>query len=1109
MVDTIAPVLIGCENIITNALHGTTGNYVNYSAAAVDDCFGPVPVTFVPPPGSFFPVGTTLVIGTAVDACGNTKTCEFTVTVRPSAEACLNITREVITCLTNGGYSYTFSVTNLSTGPIAGFLFAGLPTGVTITPYEVVLPAALAPGQGTTVAVTISSTGCAPTNLCFRLSTYDEHFEACCFFQHCIALQGCCTPHTYTFDADFASGYAVNLNYTNVHDQLQINSKITTFPYVWIASGYSAIDGQDRGSVMKIDAITGVVLGEYRTAPTNSGLNPSRTTVDRFGNCWVANRNEGSGGQGSVAKVALIIGGTRVNAAGIASATGQYLKPPFAYNSGAIDRDNDGLIKTSMGLNNVLPWAAGTSVTTVFPSAADDEAITMFLRVPGSGARSLAVDRDNNLWVGGYASVTEKDHQKFDSTTGLPLSGIFNNGSGGYGAVIDRNGILWSAGRSSGLFRMDTLPLAPVAGNMGTAGGEYGLSIDPCTDNLWHTVAYGSTNLQANGALGSVFVRGGPLGAVIAGPFGHGNPHAQGVCVDQRGNVFVAHSILFGGATTVGRLTTSGCYVGNIPLTFGGSVVGRGPTGVAVGHDGKIWVSCYQTHNVLRIDPNSPANGFSTGCAGSSWPNWTTIGAVDLVVDLNANGGTNAWPYNYSDNTGFHALGSASPGGFWNVIRDGCVNGLDWGTVSWNSLEPAGTSIKVEVRASDTQLGLAGKPFTAVSNDVSFCGTGIAGRYLEIRTSFYNVGGCNAPSPVLYDLTVDCSCVPKNHMPRVDKCPDPFFTPVNNASVTHMLSISVADVDGDPLTVTWSEGGVVLQTNIVPAGVPGATTAALNFTHNYGPGHHVITILVNDGTSGVFSCTVVVQIGDSKCALITAPTGVSVAAFSGVIPNFLPGLMAVDDHTPTAQLVLNQRPLPGTVVDQGVHLVQLTARDLAGNTATSQTFYAVSPVVRITAPANYATFTAPATISVATALAADVTGVARVRLLNGGAVVGTNNKAPYGFAISNLVAGTYLLTAQAVSTADLLSTSEGVIIDVLNPDAATPGPIITSVALTSRSLTFSLLTEPGVTFYVEYSETLAQPIWMLLRTIGGNGSVVPVTDETTNAARRFYRVRRQ
>jgi hypothetical protein len=301
----------------------------------------------------------------------------------------------------------------------------------------------------------------------------------------------------------------------------------------------------------------------------------------------------------------------------------------------------------------------------------------------------------------------------------------------------------------------------------------------------------------------------------------------------------------------------------------------------------------------------------------------------------------------------------------------------------------------------------------------------------------------------------------------------------------------------------------VLQTNIVPAGVPGATTAALNFTHNYGPGHHVITILVNDGTSGVFSCTVVVQIGDSKCALITAPRGVSVEAFTGVIPDFLSGLMAVDDHTPTAQLVLNQRPLPGTVVDQGVHLVQLTARDLAGNTATSQTFYAVSPVVRITAPANYATFTAPATISVATALAADVTGVARVRLLNGGAVVGTNNKAPYGFAISNLVAGTYLLTAQAVSTADLLSTSEGVVIDVLNPDAAIPGPIITSVALTSRSLTFSLLTEPGVTFHVEYSETLAQPIWMLLRTIGGNGSVVPVTDEATNAVRRFYRVRRQ
>ena len=1096
LVDTIAPVIIGCQNIIANALHGTTGNYVTYSATAVDGCFGPVPVTFVPPSGSFFPVGTTPVIGTAVDPCGNTNTCEFTVTVRPSADACLQITREVITCLTNGGYSYTFSVTNLSAAPVTGFLFAGLPTGVTITPYEIVLPAALATGQGTTVAVIISSTGCAPTNLCFRLTTYDERFEVCCFFQHCIALPGCCTPRTYTLNADFAEGTLLNVNFTNVSNQLQINSQITPFPYVWIASGLGT-NFNDRGSVMKIDAVTGVVLGEYRTAPFGNGLNPSRTTVDRHGNCWIANRGESSGGQGSVVRVALLIGGTRVDAAGNPSATGQYLKPPFAYNSGAMDRDGDGLIKTSRGLNDRLPWAAGRSVAT-----AEDEAITMFLRVPGTGARSLAVDRDNNLWVGGGYSSTARPHQKFDSVTGLPLSSIFDIGSGGYGAAIDRNGILWSAGRNVGLFRMDTLPLSPIAQDKGTSGGDYGLSIDPCTDNLWHAAIVGSTFPQPNGATGSVFVRGGPLGAVIAGPFGHGHAYAQGVCVDQQGNVFVAHSVVQGGATTVGRLTTSGCYVGNIPLTFNNVVVGRGPTGVAVGHDGKIWVSCYYSHNVLRIDPNSPVNGFGTGCSAG-----IPRGAVDLVVDLNANGGPTAWPYNYSDETGFHMLGSASPGGFWNVIRDGCVNGQDWGTVSWNSLEPAGTSIKVEVRAADTQLGLTSQPFTAVTKGVSFCNSGIAGRYLEIHVSFYGAGGCNAPSPILYDLTVDCSCVPTNRRPTI-VCPGPFFFPINNANVAFSTLISVNDADGNPLTVTWSvDGGVGFQTDYVPAGAPAATVATLGFTYSFAPGQHIIQILVNDGAGGVAHCEVIVQIGDTKKGpIITVPKGISVAAFTGMIPDFIPGLMAVDDRTPTAQIVLNQKPLPGLAVGQGAHIVELTARDLAGNTATSQTFYAVNPVVGITSPANYATFTSPATVSVFTTLASNVTGVASVRLLNGGAVVGTITTAPYNFVLSNLTAGNYILTAQAVSTDNLLSTSDGVIISVVSPGQLGLGPTLADVMVNNRNLTFSLLTEPGVTCYVEYTSSLSPRNWILLRTIVGDGSAVTVTDSTTNGPRRFYRV---
>jgi len=59
------------------------GEIVTFSVTA-SDCRDPAPtVVCVPPSGSFFPRGTTLVTCTATDASGNQSTCEFPVTVAP------------------------------------------------------------------------------------------------------------------------------------------------------------------------------------------------------------------------------------------------------------------------------------------------------------------------------------------------------------------------------------------------------------------------------------------------------------------------------------------------------------------------------------------------------------------------------------------------------------------------------------------------------------------------------------------------------------------------------------------------------------------------------------------------------------------------------------------------------------------------------------------------------------------------------------------------------------------------------------------------------------------------------------------------------------------
>ena len=106
---------------------------------------------------------------------------------------------------------------------------------------------------------------------------------------------------TYTSDADFDEGALLNVNHDPDHDQLQLNAITEPFPFVYIANSA-------RGTAVRIDVNTGQILGEYFTAPTGQGRNPSRTTVDKLGNVWVSNRDEAQGGKGSVVRIGLVRG---------------------------------------------------------------------------------------------------------------------------------------------------------------------------------------------------------------------------------------------------------------------------------------------------------------------------------------------------------------------------------------------------------------------------------------------------------------------------------------------------------------------------------------------------------------------------------------------------------------------------------------------------------------------------------------------------------------------------------------------------------------------------------------------------------------------------------
>ena len=573
-----------------------------------------------------------------------------------------------------------------------------------------------------------------------------------------LTVQAAAVGRTYTTDTDFDEGTMVNVNHDSPNnDQLQLNEAPEPFPFLAVACS-------GRGTIVRIDTMTGEIIGEYWSAPDGRGRNPSRTTVDLYGNVWAGNRDEADGGMGSVIKIGIVVGGTRCDADGTDNPSGDYLKPPFDYNT-CIDRDMDGLIRTSRGLGDIRPWLnTGGADDNGGVSTADDEAILMYVRVNGNNVRHVSVDASNNVWVGGHVGG-DNTFDLLDGDTGAILA-TFDVGLGGYGGLVDGNGILWSASRAPVGASLRYDPKGTIDTSDDTwipivSPNAYGLGIDS-NGNIWHA-QWSDNSIYKYYPDGTVYL---------------GFPKSTGGASNDRGvavtladdNVWVANS----GGNSVSRLDNDGNVLKVI-------TVGATPTGVAVDAEGKVWVTNLGSDSAMRIDPLGGADG---------------LGEVDLTVGL----GPGAAPYNYSDMTGIVAIQAARLG-TWIVVHDSTEPGTDWGTISWTSDEPDGTSVMVEARAADTAGGLAGETFVAVSNGVEF--SGMSGQYIEIRATLSRDVDVEE-SPILYDLTVE----PANHPPIADAGPDQTVeqTSYDGAEVTLDGSGS-SDSDGDPLGYVWTWDG--------------------------------------------------------------------------------------------------------------------------------------------------------------------------------------------------------------------------------------------------------------------------------------------------------------
>jgi RHS repeat-associated protein len=476
---------------------------------------------------------------------------------------------------------------------------------------------------------------------------------------------------TYGDDADLSDCKGVNI-VCDENKHLHLSNEATPFNFIWVAVS-------SRGTIVKIDTDTGKVMGEYFSSPAGQPRNPSRTTVDLNGNVWASNRDGNS-----VLRIGLVENGQ------------------------CADRNGNGVIDTSRGQDDIRPWTnAGGADTNGGVSTAADECVINYTRVRSSGTRHVSVNALNDVWVSGTGGHR---FDLLDGATGQIKRQEGPVGYGGYGGLIDKKGVIWSA---RPLLRWDTaLPLKGANGSTWKGWGHdsYGLCIDS-QSNVWNTALDG--NLIYKFAADGTHL----------GTFNHGSHWAQGCVVDRNDHVWVAHSLH---TNSVGHLKPDGTFLGNVP-------VGNGPTGVAVDAKGKIWATNHNSRTVSRIDPE-------LGPMGADGE--TRLGQVDLTtVDLKGN------LYNYSDMTG-STLSGAPSGGTWTQVFDSGIDGAEWGVIGWNGRVCGDATLAVSAASSTDGVNFSAP--VPVSNGTAFVVP--RGRHLRVSVAFKRAS--SGESPFLFALTV-------------------------------------------------------------------------------------------------------------------------------------------------------------------------------------------------------------------------------------------------------------------------------------------------------------------------------------------------------------------
>jgi hypothetical protein len=587
--------------------------------------------------------------------------------------------------------------------------------GATATDFQGSITVAIKPGTGTSGAVlngtktvtvvngvaSFFGLGIDRAGLRYVMTATAGSLSADSDLFRVVANSAALLTRTWTVNADFDEGRYSLVDHKPTNDQLNLQA-YEVKPYLWVPNL--------AGSVSKIDVVTGNEVARYRTGPAYTYPNPSRTTVDLRGCCYVGNRRIGT-----VVKIG-------------SEETGDW-----------IDRNGNGVCDTSRDLNgdgNItgseeLPWNQDECVlfeVSLIPGREGTYQPGQFDQYTNDdwnpGIRSLAVDASNNLWAAGYNSNNQAA-RKFYSISGatgqiLAVADYSATGHMAYGAVTDSNGVVWSSGQGNSppnVLRFDPTSSPVSWRRIDLPHNPYGVGVD----GLNHVFVAGweSNKISRINALT------GEIEKTIDAPW-----RLRGVVCSADNDVWTV-------STGDGKLYR---YDNDLTTQKAAIPVGDQPTGCAVDKYGKIWACMLggTDATIVRVDP--------------------ATNTVDLTKPIIGSQGH----YSYSDMTGGVAGTVTARRGTWTVDFDGGDLNRPWGKVSWNQSLPGGTVISVRVQSSNDKVTWSN--FENAGNDADLATTP-PGRYLRIEVTFSTqaVG----TSPVLLDLTASAKARPAYTMDDV------------------------------------------------------------------------------------------------------------------------------------------------------------------------------------------------------------------------------------------------------------------------------------------------------------------------------------------------------